>query len=537
MNSLILLSESSLLTVISGNGLHSFLIWVVVGGIVFLQMYFAYNTFKSIRELKGIFPDRKQLFTLKKNISINADTDPDRESDIHEMHVPHDTAEAVTLIGSRVECNGIMKEILHSTNTYLLRNKGAVADFNLIRDITDRNIDSLEEEIDSTLPVPLYLGLAGTMLGIIIGLLGMPRIASEDFMQGAGIDILIGGVKIAMFSTLAGLVLTIFNTSVEFKKSKAKTEKRKNDYFTFIQTELLPILTENAAGSIYTLDKNLKGFNQQFRQNTSAFAEIMNDVGHSLKSQKALYKQIESSDIPGLASNNLKLFRKFEESAMSLEKFGFYLDRISILTENSGILLEKTGKILENSDTVSEIADVIKTNVHESNKLMRFIESHFSELEERKEIIQKSVSEVDSVLRLSLENLRSSTESTIEQMRRFTEEEIKNLESAFQKNSVALDHLNLLPQIQKELKEISGEIKGQGNELRSILVRINDNISALPALFPRNIKDEQDKEAPVIKAFRNLYFISGALVFTGICIYTGVYLFSYFINWIIDLMK
>jgi biopolymer transport protein ExbB/TolQ len=537
MNSLIILSECSLLAVTFGNGLHSFLIWVVVGGIVFLQMYFAYNTFKSIRELKGIFPDKKQLFTLKRDISGNAVMDHEQELNIQDMPVPHDTDEVVTLIGSRVECNGIMKEILHSTNTYLQRNKGAVADFNLIRDITDRNIDSLEDEIDSTLPVPLYLGLAGTMLGIIIGLIGMPPIASEDFMQGAGLDVLIGGVKIAMFSTLAGLVLTVFNTSIEFKKSKAKTEKRKNDYFTFIQTELLPILTENAAGSIYTLDKNLKGFNQQFRMNTRAFAEIMTDVGDSLNSQKALYKQIESSDIPGLASNNLKLFRKFEESAMNLEKFGFYLDRISILTENSGILIDKTGKILENSDTISEIAGVIKTNVHESNKLMRFIESHFSELEGRKEIIQKSVSEVDSVLRQSLEKLKSSTESTIEQMRRFTEEEIKNLETAFQKNSVALDQLNLLPQLQKELNEISGQIKGQGNELRSILVKINESVMALPTLLPLNHKEEQDSEGPVIKAFKNLYFVSGALVFTGICIYTSVFLFSYFINWILDLMK
>jgi hypothetical protein len=537
MNSLIMVAVSYLLAVTNGNGLHSLLIWVVVGGIVFLQMYFAYNTFKSIRELKGIFPDKNQLFTLQRNISGNAIEDPEQELNTQEMSVPYGTDEVVTLIGSRVECNGIMREILHSTNTYLLRNKGAVADFNLIRDITDRNIDSLEEEIDSTLPVPLYLGLAGTMLGIIIGLLGMPQIASEDFMQGAGLDVLIGGVKIAMFSTLAGLVLTIFNTSIEFKKSKAKTEKRKNDYFTFIQTELLPILTENAAGSIYTLDKNLKGFNQQFRLNTAAFAEIMNDVGDSLKSQKALYKQIESSDIPGLASNNLKLFKKFEDSAINLEKFGFYLDRINILTENSGILLDKTGKILENSDTISDIAGAIKTNVHESNRLMKFIESHFSELEGRKEMIQRSVSEVDSVLRLSLENLKVSTESTIEQMRRFTEEEIKNLESAFQKNNVALDQLKLLPQLQKELNEISWEIKGQGHELRSILVKINESILALPALLPLIHKDKKEREGHVIKAFKNLYFVSGALVFTGICIYTSVYLFSYFINWILDLIK
>jgi hypothetical protein len=509
---------------------YSFIIWLVIVLVVLLQIYFAFNTYKSIRQLKRVFPNKQYIFT--------TDLRDPGSGIITGENAPFDGEDiAVTLIGSKVETNGIMKEILHSTNTYLLRNRGAVADFNLIRDITDRNIDSLEEEIDSTLPVPLYLGLAGTMLGIIIGLLGMPNIASEDFLQGAGIDILIGGVKIAMFSTLTGLVLTIFNTSIEFKKSKARTEKGKNDFFTFIQTELLPILTENSSGSIHTLDRNLKGFNQQFKSNTAAFAEIMHDVGESLRSQKALYKQIENSDIPGLAKHNLRLFNQFEQSAGNLEKFGFYLDQINFLSENTGQLLEKTGRLLDNSDTIAEIAGVIKTNVHESNRLMRFIESHFAELEGRKDLIQKSVSEVDSVLRQSLEDLKKSTGSTIELMRRYTEEEIKKLDSAFHQNTSAFEQLNVLPQLQLEVKEISRNIGDRNNELMSVLTKINENFALLPSLLPAVNKASADKNNLYMRAFRNLYFVSGALVFTGICIYTGVYLIGSVIQWIIDLIK
>ncbi|MCB0752204.1 MAG: hypothetical protein KDC52_12075, partial [Ignavibacteriae bacterium] len=54
--------------------------------------------------------------------------------------------------------NPIFESLLHSINVYLLRNKGATTDFNLIRDITERNIDTEDDDISQTVTVPLYLG-------------------------------------------------------------------------------------------------------------------------------------------------------------------------------------------------------------------------------------------------------------------------------------------------------------------------------------------------------------------------------------------
>lgn len=55
--------------------------------------------------------------------------------------------------------NEVAKEIENSINTYLIKNKGAVSDFNLIKDIVERNCDAVESEIESVTPLPLYLGL------------------------------------------------------------------------------------------------------------------------------------------------------------------------------------------------------------------------------------------------------------------------------------------------------------------------------------------------------------------------------------------
>ena len=63
---------------------------------------------------------------------------------------------------------GILFQIVQAINSYLLKNKGATGDFLLIKDIVERYCDTKHEEIETQLPMPLYMGLMGTMLGIII---------------------------------------------------------------------------------------------------------------------------------------------------------------------------------------------------------------------------------------------------------------------------------------------------------------------------------------------------------------------------------
>ena len=46
----------------------------------------------------------------------------------------------ISLIDYKRYQNDTLNDILTSVNGYLLRNKGAVSDFNLVKDIVDRNI-------------------------------------------------------------------------------------------------------------------------------------------------------------------------------------------------------------------------------------------------------------------------------------------------------------------------------------------------------------------------------------------------------------
>ena len=72
--------------------------------------------------------------------------------------------------------NKIFDSIKESINKYLGNNSGSIIDFSLLKDAVDRHCDSVENDINTLTPTPLYCGLAGTMAGVIVGLASLSSI-------------------------------------------------------------------------------------------------------------------------------------------------------------------------------------------------------------------------------------------------------------------------------------------------------------------------------------------------------------------------
>jgi len=115
-----------------------------------------------------------------------------------------------------------------------------------------------------------------------------------------GIDALLNGVKIAMFASVSGLALTILSNYFFFKARK-KVEQQKHDFFTFIQTRLLPILSKNTTSSIYSLQTNLLKFNSDFKTNMNAFSSTVNEVRETFDSQLEVVKELKRIDVANIA--------------------------------------------------------------------------------------------------------------------------------------------------------------------------------------------------------------------------------------------
>ena len=133
---------------------HDFLIILAVAVIVIIQLCIWIRSKSLIEEYIGIF----------RNAQFYKEPSEDVEDEVE-----------ITYINAFDEKQGaishpLLLRIINAINAYLLKNKGATGDFLLIKDIVERYCDTKREEIETQLPMPLYLGLMGTMLGIIIGI-------------------------------------------------------------------------------------------------------------------------------------------------------------------------------------------------------------------------------------------------------------------------------------------------------------------------------------------------------------------------------
>ncbi|HEX8658730.1 MAG TPA: hypothetical protein VF690_14390, partial [Hymenobacter sp.] len=108
-------------------------------------------------------------------------------------------------------------QIVVDTNEYLLNNRGAAADFGILKDISERHAEALDEEIQAQIATPLYLGLLGTFTGAILGLVALVGNPFSEVSENPNTDTsfsngdvqhFLGGVLIAMIGSLFGLAFT-----------------------------------------------------------------------------------------------------------------------------------------------------------------------------------------------------------------------------------------------------------------------------------------------------------------------------------------
>ena len=186
--------------------------------------------------------------------------------------------------------SAVFTGIVDAINNYLKKNQGA-ADYSTLKDITDRQSDAVEAQIEATAPVPIYIGLCGTVLGIVLGVCvlafggGLDSLltvsdssenltpvvttisqatenldANKDDVGAEGIKMLLQGVGIAMLTTFIGVLLTIIG-SWTHKNATGESENRKNKFLNWMQGELLPQMKHNMASTLIILQKNLAKFN------------------------------------------------------------------------------------------------------------------------------------------------------------------------------------------------------------------------------------------------------------------------------------
>ena len=166
-----------------------------------------------------------------------------------------------------------MSTIVYYINVYLIKNKGATMDFHLIKDIVDKHTENIETQIENRIPAPLYLGLAATMIGIIIGLFSV-NFGGNGADAMDAIQPLIDGVKMAMVGSVSGLIITTIFSIKIYKDALTEAGDEKSEFLSKLQSELMPRMAKGKMPEVAILSDKL----DVFARTTTSTVSQLNDI-------------------------------------------------------------------------------------------------------------------------------------------------------------------------------------------------------------------------------------------------------------------
>jgi hypothetical protein len=391
--------------------------------------------------------------------------------------------ERLITIHKETKMNEIEQSILSDINSYLDKNKDSVADFNLIKDIVDRKLDQLDDEINSSIPVPLYLGLAGTMLGIIIGLGFMPSLSSKEFEQS--IDVLLAGVKLAMIASFCGLLLTVISSGYSYKRAKRIIEQKRNDFFSFIQTELLPVITQNLSASLISLQNNLITFNNTFGDNINKFNSVLGDIKGSFDSQVELMKEIQDLDVVKLSRVNIDVLRELKSSVSKFEIFNQYLTQINAFVANAKELNVSIERQIHRTNDIHSVASDLRSNISNNQDIMNFLRDELKEIQSRRQFVKDAVIHVDQSVSEALDGLEQTFIEKKAAIQKITIREEELLTELLQEKRGNLDELQKLSDVSKTLAKIEGILTSQNQNI----LKQNNLLNVKEAKYTLDLKN------------------------------------------------
>lgn len=425
---------------------------VLIIGIIVLQFWFYFSNKANRKRLSSIFP---------KNV---------------DEHLRAEKIEGITSVVVDDYDNELLKQdIILPINSYLDKNKGAT-DYHIIKDLTDRACDKVQGEVESYNPVPLYLGLCGTMLGIILGIFFLwlgggldSLLASAAETAGSssadaasqGIQHLLGGVAMAMLASLVGVAMTIISTK-KTKEAVSAVEEGKNKFFSWVQCNLLPKMSSDVVSTLGVFYTNLNEFNQTFADNSKELKSAFEAIESAYEGQAEYTKELNKLDIA--------------KAQLAFAALGSATDKINDLNAflaGSSEYIQKVIRLNDKLDNADERTRAIE-------QMGIFFKNEIEQINARKSLLAETVGKIDMNLKNSLEGLQtSSTEQTGK-----LQEHLGKVYLDF-KNAIA-DQQRLLEQ---KLSESTGLL-----EQFNYIQKINEKLSALETLVGTNKAQEQTLE-------------------------------------------
>ena len=414
-----------------GQIIHYIIVIPLILAIIYFQVKVFIQANHKIDAFKSIFPAQRLSYSISKATIVVSETTSERESQDEETDEiwreeedePIDRTWVREVEVSQISVpsdNPTMTDIKDSLNMYLQKNRGAVSDFALMKDVVERYCSAEEEEITVMQPIPLYMGLMGTMIGIIVGISVIA--ANGGVSQLTNVSSMMTCVAIAMFASLVGI---IFTTIISWKSKGAKTqvESRKNIFYSWLQTELLPVLSGNTITALSLLQANLMSFNETFKGNIQEFDQVLSHVRQVSEDQADALEAISRIDINRVTQANITILRELQRSTAQIDRFNQYLtnvngylDAVNSLNNNLNSHLDRTAAV---------------------ERMGAFFEREMQQVQNREDYIKQVVGSVDNSLEQSFNQMVGVMTTYMGELRNRTSSELETVREAYEQQQHA----------------------------------------------------------------------------------------------------
>lgn len=436
------------------------------------------------------------------------------------------------------DLNTLIAEINH----YVVKTKGTT-DFAVIQNKVERKLHMRYDQSVAKLTFPTYLGLMGTFAGVFIGIsMFIGGFDGAGDITDESIKNLLFGVLVSMSTSLIGLFLTTINNALA-AESRKNIEEDKNDFYDFVQTELMPSLDVSMVLAITrlhetvdrfepafdrvisrfqtTFDNCTRAFGESFETNVRAVADAvdtmgrnMNKINENISLQQQLLATLKSKDlIKGMdkyieAANHFvsitKSLDKFEEArrmmlaaaqeAINMQnsysealriprevavRCNQILDRIKTFEEN----VNRVGRSLENRQILgNDVIETIREQINQIRKKDKVAMKYFETADGKLDnLFEEQTKLIDTLNKRYKDSIVDHIEG-FEQMLKVQKEELQKRHEEF------LEEMKLVVNVEEIHKDFSN------------LSKLNDIVDQLKRLTTDPVKaDELHKKLQKIQ--------------------------------------
>lgn len=447
---------------------------LVVLVVIILQIFSFVRTLQKANILKNFFCDVDGLRL--KNTSITQEILADKNKfknfliKIPEKDTLSENVLEINLIDNTNIQNSLLKDVINRTNEYLCKNTSTSADLDLLENICSNQIENIDEEIHHNLNTPLFLGLAGTFVGIIVGLscIDLNEIIGGTENWHVGISELFNGVTIAMLASFIGLILTIVNTSIIYPMAYKKVEEGKENYESFLRREIMPVLSNSMSSSLTSLKNVLGHFVDKFGQNLEGYTESAKLLNENLQEQHSVLIELNKLSLTQTANKIANTFMQLKESSEELQIFQTYQKELNITMSNVSNTMIQVKNLIEKFDGFSEGLSIVISNQNKMSELQKnfqdAITTHFPIGNDARDIWRKDFDELMSDSKEVSIKLSEQLTSSTEYIRNFVSDN-KDFFTTFDDLKNVLEQMSLNSKVQSDCyKDLKKEIELLRNE-------------------------------------------------------------------------